>query len=576
MHSKLFITAILALLLSACGGKKSQEMSLREGEGGIWLGGTFRYNEEEFFKTLSPINITEVTGSRLVDQIYEGLVAFDQKDLSIKPALAKSWEVNPEGTLFTFHLRTGVRFHDDPCFPDGKGREVTARDFKYCLDRLCYYNPAENQGFWIFRDLVKGANEYQELTKSKKDDPNGVSGVKVLNDSTLQIELVRPFSVFLYRMALPFARVYPREAVEKYGTDMRIKAVGTGPFQVKLLKENEVVFLTRNPNYWGYDEHGNQLPYLDNIKVSFIKEKKTELLAFQKGDLDLVYKLPFDMKEDVVDADDNLKPPYTEAQLQAINSMTIQYYGFLHVDPVFNNKKVRQAFAYAIDRERICRFTIKGSGTPAIHGFVPPNTGSYDATKVKGYSFDPEKARNLLEEAGYPKGQGFPRVTLQLNSGGGRNEQVAQAIQKMLTETLNIQVELLQVPWAQHTESIESAKVQFWRLGWIADYPDPENFLNLFYGKWVPDDINVKTYLNSFRYKSAKFDEIYEKALATVDEAARNALYNQADQIAIDDAVAMPIYYDRDHRLLQSHVRNFPQNSMEHRDFSKVYFVPKE
>lgn len=576
MNYKIWIAAAATFVLTACGGEKSQEMTLREGKGGIWLGGTFRYNEEEFLKTLSPVNITEVTGSRVIDQIYEGLVMLDQADLTIKPQLAKSWDVNPEGTVYTFHLRTGIRFQDDPSFPDGKGREITAKDFKYCLDRLCYYNPAENQGFWIFRDLVKGANDYQELTKNKQDDPNGVSGVTVINDSTLQIELVRPFSVFLDRMALPFARVYPKEAVEEYGTDMRIKAVGTGPFQVKLIKENEVVFLTRNPNYWGYDEHGNQLPYLDNIKISFIKEKKTELLAFQKGDLDMVYRLPFDMKEDVVDADDNLKEPYTFAQVQATNSMTIQYYGFLHANPVFGDKRVRQAFCYAIDRDKICRFTIKASGAPAIYGYVPPKTGSYDVTNVKGYSYDPERARNLLEEAGYPKGKGFPKVTLQLNSGGGRNEQVAQAIQKMLTETLNIQVELLQVPWAQHTESIESAKVQFWRLGWVADYPDPENFLNLFYGKWVPDDINVKTYLNSFRYKSAKFDEVYERALSTVDETARNALYNQADQIAIDDAVALPIYYDRDHRLLQPNVRNFPQNGMEYRNFTMVSFVPKE
>jgi len=563
------------LVVASCNDGKSRDDMLREGKGGIYMGGTFRCNEEEYFKSLNPINITENTGSKIVDQIYEGLVKFDQKDLTIQPCLAKSWEVNDNGTLFTFHLRNGVRFHDDPCFPGGKGRVVTARDFKYCLDRLCYYNPAENQGFWIFRDLVKGANEYSALTEKGGNDPAGVSGVRVIDDSTLQIELMNPFAVFFDRLALPFARVYPKEAVEKYGSDMRVKCVGTGPFQVKVLKENEVVFLTRNPNYWGVDAYGNQLPYLDNVKTTFIKEKKSELLAFQKGGLDMVWRLPFDMKDDVVDLNDKLTPAYAFAQLQVTNSMSIQYYGFLHPGTVFSNKQVRQAFCYAIDREKICRFTIKGSGSPAIHGYIPPGTGSYEVRAVKGYSFDPQQAQNLMTEAGYPKGKGFPKVTLQLNSGGGRNEQVAQAIQKMLTENLNIQVELLQVPWAQHSESIESAKVKFWRLGWVADYPDPENFLNLFYGKWVPESIETKTYLNSFRYKNSVYDALYETALATVDEHERNALYNKVDQIAIDDAVALPIYYDRDHRLLQPNIRNFPQNGMELRDFTSVYFVPK-
>src|SRR5688572_30333253 len=154
---KLCVALLATVLLTACGGKKSGESKLEEGKGGIYIGGTFRLNEEEYLKSLNPINITENTGSKIVDQIYEGLVVFNQKDLAIMPCLAERWEVNENGTVFTFHLRKGVKFHDDPCFPDGKGREVTAKDFKYCLDRLCYYNPAENQGFWIFRDLVKGA-----------------------------------------------------------------------------------------------------------------------------------------------------------------------------------------------------------------------------------------------------------------------------------------------------------------------------------------------------------------------------------------------------------------------------------
>lgn len=562
-------------LLISCNNGSGNKLELKKAENGdVYYGGTFKINEEEYFKSLNPLNITEVTGHRIINQIYEGLVVFNQKDLSIEPSIAESWTVSEDGKVYTFKLRENVFFHDDECFPGGKGRKVTVQDFKYCLDRLCFYNPAENQGFWIFKDIVEGANEYNELTKNNPNASGEVSGVKVIDDYTLEIKLTQPFSIFLSRLALSFAQLYPKEAVEKYGSEMRVHCVGTGPYKIKRIVDNQLVFLEKNPNYWGKDAFGNQLPYLDYIKFTFIKEKKAELTAFTKGELDFLYRLPLEMKEEVVDIDDNLKPAYSNFQLQYMPSMTIQYYGLLHPGKIFNNKKTRQALCYAIDREKLVKYTVKGSGYAAVHGFVPPGTGSFPYEQVKGYTYQPEKAQQLLAEAGFPKGKGFPKLTLQINSGGGRNEQVAEAIQKMLQEVLNIEVELLTVPWPQHTEAIESAKADFWRLGWIADYPEAENFLNLFHSKWVPDDINVKTYINSFRYKSKTFDEYFDKALAATDETERNQWYVKADQTAVDDAVAIPLFYDKDYRLLQPNVRNFPQNGMEYRNLRDVYFVP--
>jgi peptide/nickel transport system substrate-binding protein len=280
------------------------------------------------------------------------------------------------------------------------------------------------------------------------------------------------------------------------------------------------------------------------------------------------------MIDEIIDPDLNPRPEYQKYQVQHMATMSLQYYGFQHQGIIFHDKRVRQAFCYAIDREKFCKFTLKNTGLPATYGMVPPGTGIYDHTVIKGYSFQPAKARELLAQAGYPQGKGFPKVTLQLNSGGARNSQVAEAIKKMLEETLNIQVDLLIVPWAQHSEAVEAAKTDFYRLGWIADYPDPENFLNLFHSKYVPASLSEKTYINTFRYKNKTYDTYFDQALATVDEKQRNLLYAKADQQAVDDAVVMPNYYDVDFRLLQPNIRNFPQNAMEYRVLEQVYLVP--
>lgn len=569
---KYFYLSII-ILLTACQNQK-KEFVFTEAKGGRFYGGTFRYNEEEYLKSLYPLNVTEVTAHRIAEQIYEGLVKFDDSTLAVLPCLAKSWDISADGMKYTFHLRNNVFFHNDDCFENNIGRKVTAHDFKYCFDRLCYNNPAENQGFWIFKDIVHGANEYYAKTETNKNDFSGVSGIVAIDDTTLQIQLIQPYAVFLARLGLIFTKVYPKEAVEKYGSEMRLHCVGTGPFFIKKILDNQVVFLTKNKKYWAKDEYGNQLPFLENIKVTFIHEKKTELQEFVAGKSDLVYKFPLEMIDEIIDINTNLKPAYQKFQLQFLPSMSLQYYGFLHQGKIFHNKAVRQAFCYAVDRVKLCKYTLKNSGFPAIYGMVPPGTGTYDPTLVKGYTYQPEKARKLLAEAGYPNGKNFPKVTLQLNSGGSRNTQVAEAIKKMIEETLNIKIELLMIPWAQHTEAVEAAKADFFRLGWIADYPDAENFLNLFHSKHVPKDTTEKTYINSYRYKNSEYDAIFNNAITITNETERNLMYAKADQKAIDDAVVLPNYYDIDFRILQSNVRNCPQNAMEYRDFSEVYFLP--
>lgn len=575
-----FAFALLAgLLFHGCGPDENNNGSSRTAKGPVKYGGVFKMNETEDFRTLYPLNIVEVVGHHIGSQIYEGLVKFNQKDLSIIPGLATRWESLDSSTRFVFHLRKGVMFHDDECFADskGKGREVKASDIKFCFDKLCSVSTNNQQFANTFKDRVVGANEHYAATEKGKGPAGGVSGITIANDSTVEIKLTHPMPGFLSILATQGCWIYPSEALSKYGDDMRIHCVGTGPFKVQKIQEGTAVYLERNPNYWMYDEHGNQLPYLDVVQFTFIKDKRSEIIAFRNGDLDMVFRLPVEMAKDILGELENAKQKGTDFSLQSNPAMSLTYYGFQHKLAPFDNPKVRQAFNYAINRDYICNNVLQGDATPATYGIVPPSMPGYDYKSVTGFSYDPEKARKLLAEAGYPGGKGFPEVVLQINNGGGdRNNMTAEYVMNQLKNNLEINVRVDPMPFAQHLETIETGKTVFWRTGWVADYPDPETFLTTLYSAHIPADLNTRSSLNSVRYASPQFDSLFTAATREPDPAKRLELYRMADQVAMNDAAIMPIYYEVNDRLVHSNVRGFDINPMEYRDCTRVWLDTPE
>jgi oligopeptide transport system substrate-binding protein len=561
----LFVVANFIVTLSSCSHKAGIQHSLRDGKGEKKLGGTFHVNETADLRSLDPVQMNDQTSVQIGENVYDRLLEFDQH-LNLIPGLSALPEISKDGLTYTYHLRTDVYFHDDPCFPDGKGRKFTAADVIYCYTRALDRNT--NTGAEPYFKYIKGGPAYYQ---SNKLPPGGLPGLQGPNDSTIVITLDKPFSPFLYYPAVGFGFIYPREAVEHYGRDFVFHPVGTGAFRFVEYKQAQYCTLVRNPNYWKIDSAGNRLPYLDTVQFSFILDNKVELQQFVANKLDHVYRIPSEFFKDVVDENKQPKGSYKKYQIIHLPAMAVQFYGFNTTSPVINNRHLRRAISFAIDREKIIRYILKGQADgPGIHGIVPPAMPGYPINDVHGFTFNADSALAELALAKHELGGSIPDITLYLNSGGGRNTEVAEAIQSQLKENLGINIHLQMLEFSQLTPRIDDGKAPFFRLGWIADYPDPQNFLNLFYGKSIP--ASGPSTINSSRYNNPVFDKLYEEAITETDRSKIDSLWARAENIAMQDAPLVVLYYDEDYHMLQPNVRDFPANAMFQLDMKYCWF----
>lgn len=563
---------VLLVALAACSDRAEQDSS-QQRAGGKQAGGIYHLNMVRGDpNALDPVLINSKLADDIALQIYDRLLSLDS-NLNLVPELATQWEVSDDGLTYTFRLRTDVSFHDDPCFPGGKGRRMTAQDVRYSLERCC--DPATRSvQFWAFRDKVAGATEYYDAKLEKKEKADlHVSGLQAPDDSTFRIQLIRPYAPFIYYLVNSLGCVVPREAVEKYGRDYFQHPVGTGPFVFVEWKHDQNITLRRNPAYWQHDEAGNQLPLLDGVEITFIKDDKIQLTEFTKGTLDECFGIPTEFFPYVVDANTRaLMPEYRQYVLQAQPAMLSWFFDFLCTKPPFDNADVRRAFSCAIDRDKIVKYVLRNAPyAPAVHGITPPVIPGYDITQIPGYTVDETKAREYMAKAGYPGGNGFPPVTMTVYP-EPRLLQVAEAVKDMLEKTLNISVNMRIIQFAQLLELAEAGKLEFWGTRWYGDYPDPENYLNLFNGALVPEDNAQPSYPNSTRYSNPEFTALLNRAVETRDSSERTELYRRAETLAMQDAPALMLFYEMHYRLLQPRVRGNPLDPMNRVVLKRVWF----
>lgn len=558
---------IFASLLSAvvsCS-DASDDLSNLKAVGGKRYGGEFRFMSPEKVSGLLPLQAVDIYTQRITSQIFDQLLRLDPSGKNVIPSLAESYVISKDATTFTFKIRKGVYFHDDDCF-DGEGRELTAEDIKFTLDMACSGLP-ENEVSWLLVDRIKGAQDFYKATK-KSFKEGGVSGIQVKDKNTLVITLNEPFASFDKILTYGGFGVFPKEAYDTYGKDLKKHPVGSGPYKLKEMTAEKIV-LERNPRYWRKDEFGNQLPFIGTIEMTYAKNKRSELMAFRNREIDLVLEIPADDVEDVLGSLQEAQAGKTvKHKVDSKQSFSVSFFGLSHEHPAFKDARVRRALGMAVDREYIVNMVLKGEGYPVTHGFIP-QTDFYDATQVKGWKRDVTKAQALLAEAGFANGASFPELTIYVNAQKDSDRhRMAKAFAKQMKQNLNINMGVKLCSIEERNEAVSSGKAAIWVSGWIADYPDAESFLSLFYGSNIK---NNSKYVNPFKYKSAAFDKLYRQAAAESNVSKRNKLLYECDQMIVDDAVVIPMITDDFITMINSRVRDFETNSLETLDFSSIF-----
>ena len=482
-------------------------------------GGTFRAAFVADPPTLDPAQATDTTSSAVVRQIFDTLVELDER-LVPGPALARRWTVSRDQRVYTFHLRSGVKFHN--------GRELRAADVKYSFERA-----ARGKRPWVF-EKIEGASEFI------RGQAREIKGLRVVDGLTVEVTLERPFAPFLYLVAYDAASIVPREEAERYGPAFASHPAGTGAFRLVSWRRDDQVVLE------AFKEHFRGAPYLDRVVFRVIPAEITRFNEYRTGHLEAV-DIPTGHCRAVQ------RDPALKGQVAIWPTLGTHAVRFNVERPPFTDRRVRQAVAHAIDPTPIVQGLLEGC-VVAGKGILPPAMPGFNPG-VQRLPADRTRARRLLAEAGFPGGKGLGPVLYHYNT-SDLNQRIAELLQSQLRE-VGIGLELRRLDWAAHIKVVDDGSAPFFRQGWIADYPDPENFLTvLFHSR------NVGAPGNTSRYRNPALDRLFDEADAMPPGPARFKRYQEAEQIILADAVWVTLYHYSSRALIKPYVKGLERSPL--------------
>ena len=523
----LFLLYICFYQLLAC--SKSIEVDTQQ---------VFRYNEFRNITSLDPAFARNPQNIWPIQQLFNGLVQLDDS-LNVIPEIAKRWEIDATGKVYTFFLKENIFFHPAPQF-NGEERKVIASDFTYSFDRL--------------RDVKVGSPGGWVLQQ--------VEDYKAINDTVFQISLKQAFPPFLSLLSMRYCSVVPHEVVEDSNHEFRKHPIGTGPFKFKAWEEDIKLVLRKNPNYFERDDKGIQLPYLEAIAVSFLPDIQSEFMLFSQGKFDFLNSLDPSYKDELLTPLGELQAQYKgEITLQKGPYLNTEYIGFyLESDnPALQSKKIRQAINIGFDRKKMITYLRNTIGFAAEEGFIP--LGLAGRSKTKHSQYQPEKARELVN-AFIEEHKSQPKIRLATDI---NYMDICEYLQQELKKIgIDIEIDLMPTPTLRQAKS--SGKLEAFRASWIADYPDAENYLSLFYSpNFSPGGPNYT------HFYSAKFDSLYTNSLSINSFEKRTNSYREMDELVMQNYPVVPLYYDQAVRFLQSNVKGLEMNPLNLLQLKRVY-----
>lgn len=558
---KLVFVTFLILILTSCGSSDKKQFE--------HAGGSFKMALDNTPTTFIAREVNDVYSFELLSQVMEGLVSFNPEDLSLQPQIAEKWSVSGDGTVFTFTIRDDILFHEHAVFKSEKERRLTVKDVLFTFEKACKPNEDGNPTaayLSLLANQVKGAKQFYE-GKAKT-----ISGIKIKKNQ-IEITLLNPDQTYINKLANLSASIVSKKVVE---ANKETDVVGTGPFCFTKPTDENAYVLLKNQDYYMTDNKGNALPYLDSV-VFYVQTRKLEQLEmFEQGKTSIISGLPTSRITEMLEgriSDFNAQPPLMLLYNNPL--LTTQYYFFNMNEPRFQDVRVRKAFNYAIDRKRLADNVLRNQFYEyGIYGMTPPISSvfkGYNFSEIKkfGYDYNPELAKELLAEAGYPGGKGFGNVNLRLDI-SDLNTAVAEELADQIYQTLGINVNIDGSNFEQRNEDGNMGKGDLFRTAWIADYSSPETFLVNFYGKLVPKDKNMTSSVNQSRYINPMFDSYFEQARAA-SQKRRLELFSKAEIELLKDPPMIPLWYANDFTLSYSRVRNLKNNPMEFLDLRRVY-----